>query len=97
MSIAKYAVEKQKFTAFTTAVLLVAGLASFFQLGQLEDPEFTVKTAVVTTSYLGASAEEVELEVTDRIELALQELSPGQVLGVALSPRVFADQRRDLA
>ena len=74
MSIAKYAVEKQKFTAFTTAVLLVAGLASFFQLGQLEDPEFTVKTAVVTTSYLGASAEEVELEVTDRIELALQEL-----------------------
>jgi multidrug efflux pump subunit AcrB len=74
MSLAKFAVEKKALTGFTTAILVIAGLLSFFQLGQLEDPEFTVKTAVITTSYPGASAEEVELEVTDRIELALQEL-----------------------
>jgi multidrug efflux pump subunit AcrB len=74
MSLAKFAVEKSTVTGFSTAVLLAAGVVSFFQLGQLEDPEFTVKTAVVTTMYPGASAEEVELEVTDRIELALQEL-----------------------
>jgi multidrug efflux pump subunit AcrB len=55
-------------------LLLVAGSASFFQLGQLEDPQFTVKTAVVVTTYPGASPEQVELEVTDRIELAIQEM-----------------------
>jgi multidrug efflux pump subunit AcrB len=47
---------------------------AFFQLGQLEDPEFTVKNAVVATTYPGATAEEVELEVTDRIEKAIQEM-----------------------
>ncbi|MHC4153014.1 MAG: efflux RND transporter permease subunit, partial [Planctomycetota bacterium] len=74
MSIASTAVEKRAFTWFTIIVLLAAGVFSFTQLGQLEDPEFTVKTAVVMTSYAGATAAEVELEVTDRIELALQEM-----------------------
>ncbi len=74
MSIAKIAVEKKTVTVFATFVLLVGGLFSYSQLGQLEDPEFTVKTAVVTTTYPGASAEEVELEVTDRIEQAIQEM-----------------------
>jgi multidrug efflux pump subunit AcrB len=50
------------------------GIGAFFSLGQLEDPEFTVKTAVVTTLYPGAGPKEVELEVTDRIELAIQEM-----------------------
>ena len=49
-------------------------MASFFNLGQLEDPEFAVKNAVISLRYPGASPEEVELEVTDRIEIALQEL-----------------------
>ena len=74
MSLSGTAVNKKTVTGFSTVVLLVAGFASFFQLGLLEDPEFTVKTASVSTSYPGASAEEVELEVTDRIEIALQEL-----------------------
>ncbi len=43
-------------------------------MGQLEDPEFTVKTASIVTEYPGASAEEVELEVTDLIETKLQEM-----------------------
>ncbi len=74
MSIASVAVEKKAFTYFATGILLVAGVGAFFGLGQLEDPEFTVKTAVVTTRYPGATAEEVELEVTDRIEMAVQEM-----------------------
>ncbi len=54
MSIASVAVEKRTITVFTTVVLLVGGLASYKGLGKLEDPEFTVKTAVVTTTYPGA-------------------------------------------
>jgi len=74
MSLASAAIANRTFTGFATGLVLVAGLYSFFQLGQLEDPAFTIKNAVVTASYPGASAEEVELEVTDRIELAIQEM-----------------------
>ncbi len=74
MSLAKIAIEKRAVTYFAVFLLIVAGIASFFALGQLEDPDFTVKNAVITTAYPGASPEEVELEVTDRIELVLQEL-----------------------
>jgi len=74
MSIAAVAVEKKTVTYFATALIFIAGIASFFSLGQLEDPEFTIKTAVIATSYPGASPTEVELEVTDRIETKIQEL-----------------------
>lgn len=74
MSIAEAAVGRATFTWFATSVLLVAGAICYFQLGQLEDPEFTVKSASITTRYPGASAEEVEQEVTDRLEIALQTL-----------------------
>ena len=74
MKIARPAVQKSVVTGFTTAILLTAGAFAYFTLGQLEDPEFTVKDAVVTCTYPGASAEEVELEVTDRIEIAIQEM-----------------------
>lgn len=74
MSLAAVAVQRRAVTYFATFLVIVAGIASFFSLGQLEDPEFTVKTAVITTSYPGATPEEVELEVTDLIETKIQEL-----------------------
>lgn len=67
--------EKSVLTVFTTAVVMIAGALSYLQLGQLEDPEFTVKVAMIATPYPGASPEEVELEVTDVIEQAVQEMS----------------------
>jgi multidrug efflux pump subunit AcrB len=103
MSLAKIAVEKKVVTGFTTAVLIVGGMLAFTQLGQLEDPEFTVKTASIVTTYPGASAAEVELEVTDRIELALQELPqldylesisrPGiSIVSAEIIPKYTADE-----
>ena len=74
MSLAEVAIKNRAVTYFAAFLLLTAGTASYFTLGQLEDPEFTVKNAIITTFYPGASPAEVELEVTDRIELALQEL-----------------------
>jgi multidrug efflux pump subunit AcrB len=74
VNLAKIAIEKKAVSYFLTFLLVVGGIASFFSLGQLEDPDFSVKTAVIVTQYPGASAEEVELEVTDRIEIALQQL-----------------------
>jgi multidrug efflux pump subunit AcrB len=75
MSIAAFAIEKRAITLFATMIVAIGGLFSYFQLGQLEDPEFTVKTAAIITSYPGASARQVELEVTDRIETKLQEMA----------------------
>ena len=74
MSLPAQAVERSVLTNFFVVLLVVGGIAAYLDLGRLEDPDFTIKTGVIMTQYPGASAEEVELEVTDRIELALQEM-----------------------
>ena len=66
---------KNKATAyFVTGLIFIAGIMAFNNLGQLEDPDFSIKTAVVITPYPGANAKEVELEVTDLLEKAIQEM-----------------------
>lgn len=75
MNLAALSIEKRAITYFGILLVLAGGLFSYFQLGQLEDPEFSVKTAVITTAYPGASAEQVELEITDRLETKLQEMT----------------------
>ena len=75
MNLTAIALEKRAVTYFAVFLIVVGGIYSFFQLGQLEDPDFSVKAAAIVTTYPGASAEEVELEVTDRIELAIQEMT----------------------
>jgi multidrug efflux pump subunit AcrB len=75
MNLAELAIGKRAISDFATVLLVLGGIFSYFQLGQLEDPEFTVKTGAIITSYPGASAQQVELEITDRIETKLQEMS----------------------
>src|SRR5262245_25120810 len=55
-------------------LVLLGGFAAYRSLGRLEDPEFTIKEALIITPYPGASAEEVALEVTNPIENACQQL-----------------------
>ena len=74
MSLTEFAIEKRAISYFAIFLLGVGGAAAFSSLGQLEDPDFSVKTALVVTQYPGASPHEVELEVTDRIEKAIQEM-----------------------
>ncbi|MBK0400431.1 efflux RND transporter permease subunit [Limibaculum sp. M0105] len=74
MNLARVAVDRATVTWFAAALILISGIASYFALGQLEDPEFTVKTAIVSTTYPGASPWEVEEEVTDALEIELQKL-----------------------
>lgn len=57
-----------------TAIIVLGGLFSYFNLARLEDPPFSVKSALVITDYPGATPEEVEQEVTDRLETAIQQL-----------------------
>ena len=53
---------------------LFGGLWGLNTIGRLEDPTFTVKTALIFTSFPGATAEEVETEVSEVIESALQQM-----------------------
>jgi multidrug efflux pump len=54
--------------------LALMGIAAYGQLGQAEDPPFTFKVMVIRTLWPGATAQQVEQQLTDRIEKKLQEL-----------------------
>jgi multidrug efflux pump len=72
-NLSEWALKHQQMVVFLIIVLSVAGVVSFFQLGRAEDPNFTFKTMVVRTLWPGATAEEVERELTERVEKKLQE------------------------
>ena len=74
MDIARASIDKPVNTWLLVWVCLLGGIWALFTLPQLEDPEFTIKEAIIVTSYVGASATEVELEVTEQLEIALQEM-----------------------
>ncbi|KZY29634.1 multidrug transporter AcrB [Alcanivorax sp. HI0044] len=74
MNIAEYSIRHKVVSWLFTLILLVGGVVSFTRLGQLEDPEFTLKIAMVITNYAGASPRQVEEEVTLPVEKAIQSL-----------------------
>ena len=74
MSLPEYALKHQFAVWFVLLLLTVGGIYSYLTLGRLEDPEYTIKTGVVVTVYPGATAREVEQNVTDTIETAIYRL-----------------------
>jgi multidrug efflux pump subunit AcrB len=74
MNIAEFSIKKNVVTWTLTLGILVLGFFSYQNLSRFQDPEFAIKNAVVMTAYPGASPDEVEREVTERIEKAIQEL-----------------------
>lgn len=74
MDIASIAIKNRVVTLVLTGAMIVAGLLAYNDMSRLEDPEFTIKDALVITPYPGASALEVEQEVGDRLEKAVQQL-----------------------
>ena len=74
MNIGEFSLKNRTSTLVVTLLFIFGGMYSYNKLGRLEDPEFTIKTAVVITQYPGATAKEVEQEVTDLIERAVQQM-----------------------
>ncbi len=95
MNIAEFSIQKKVITMTVTLVLVFAGINSFRSLARLEDPEFTIKEAIITTPYPGASAQEVEEEVSNVIEMAIQEL--GQLKRVESTSSLMRRPRRTSA
>ena len=74
MNITEYALRNKSLVYFGVAVLVIGGIYSFFSMSKLEDPEITVKQAMVVTPFPGASAWQVELEVTDLLEKSIRSM-----------------------
>jgi multidrug efflux pump len=73
-NISRWALEHPALTRYLMVVLLVLGVAAYFQLGQDEDPPFTFRAMVVQAFWPGASAQQMAEQVTDKIEKTLQEV-----------------------
>lgn len=74
MDLAQYFIKNKTSSWLFTLILLIGGTLSFLQIGKLEDPAFTIKQAIVTIPYPGASPSQVEEEVTLVMEQAIQRL-----------------------
>jgi multidrug efflux pump len=73
-NLSRWALDHPAFTRYLMIVLMLFGIAAYFQLGQDEDPPFTFRAMVVRVFWPGATAPQVAEQVADRIERTLQEV-----------------------
>ncbi|MFA0036826.1 efflux RND transporter permease subunit [Vibrio campbellii] len=73
--VAAYFIRNKVISWMLSLIFLIGGVSAFFGLGRLEDPAFTIKDAMVVTSYPGATPQQVEEEVTYPLEKAIQQLT----------------------
>jgi multidrug efflux pump len=74
LNLSEWAVHHQALVLFFILILGAAGTFSYFKLGRAEDPSFTIKIAVVSVIWPGATSEEMQNQVADQIEKKAQEL-----------------------
>ena len=67
------ALKYRELTLFILLAIAIGGVGAYFQLGQREDPDFAFRAMVIRTLWPGATAEQIDRQVTDRIEKKLQE------------------------
>jgi multidrug efflux pump subunit AcrB len=73
-NLSQWALDHQAFTRYLMIVLMLLGVAAYFQLGQDEDPPFTFRAMVVRAYWPGATAQQMAEQVADRVEKTLQEV-----------------------
>ena len=73
-NLSRWALDHGPLTRYLMIVLMVLGLAAYFQLGQDEDPPFTFRIMVVRRFWPGATAQQMAEQVTDKLERSLQEV-----------------------
>ena len=73
-NLSQWALDHQAFTRYLMIVLMLLGVAAYFQLGQDEDPPFTFRAMVVRAYWPGATSQQMAEQVADRLEKTLQEV-----------------------
>ena len=85
-NLSKWALDHAALTRYLMIVLMVLGLAAYFQLGQDEDPPFTFRLMVVKAYWPGATAQQMAEQVTDKIERTLKKYLTQTRFEAFLSP-----------
>lgn len=76
LNLTEWALKHKQLVYFFVALTFIAGILSYRQLGRMEDPDFVIRTMIVSVGWPGATAKQVEEQVTDKIEKKLQD-TPG--------------------
>lgn len=72
--ITRFVLKNKALSWLIMTLILIGGITAYIDMGKLEDAPFTIKQAVVTTAYPGASPKEIQEQVTDIIEESIQSL-----------------------
>lgn len=74
MNLAEFSIKNQVLSVIIILLALWGGWNAYQTMNRFEDPEFTIRSALVYTQYPGASPEEVAREITEPLETAIQQL-----------------------
>ena len=91
MNIGEYSVKNPVISWLLVVIMVGGGLSAFEEMGKLEDPPFTIKSAKIMTSYPGATAQEVQDEVTYQLEDAIQKLEQVKWIKMSVSRPGLSD------
>lgn len=105
-NLSEVALKNKTLVWYFIIVVAIAGIFSYIKLGRMEDPAFTVRQMVVTVAWPGASAQQMDEQINDKIEKKLQDTPhldyiksyarPGQsVIYVTLNDEVDSSKVRD--
>ena len=86
MDIARASIKRTTVVLFICLLIAIGGISAYFSIGKLEDPAFTIKTAVVTIIYPGSTVYEAEQEAASRMEDAIQAMGEIKKIRTRCSP-----------
>ena len=72
-NLSELALKNKVLVWYFIVIIAIAGVFSYMKLGRMEDPAYTVRQMVVTVAWPGASAQQMQDQVTDKIEKKLQD------------------------
>ena len=91
MNIGEYSVKSKVVSWLLIVIMVGGGILAFDKMGKLEDPAFTIKSAKILTSYPGATAQEVQDEVTYHLEDAIQRMEQVKRIKMSVSRPGLSD------
>ena len=91
MNIGEYSVQNKVISWLLVVIMVGGGILAYQSMGKLEDPPFTIKSAKILTAYPGATAREVQEELTYHLEDALQNMPQLKWIKMSVSRPGFSD------
>ena len=88
MDIARASIKRSIVVLFICLLIAIGGVSAYFSIGKLEDPAFTIKTAVVSIIYPGSTVYEAEQEAASRMEDAIQAMGEIKKIRTRCAPGV---------